>query len=377
MGRRRSFGAIRRLPSKRYQASYAGPDLQRHTAPVTFSSAADAETWLVDERRLIEAGGWTPPARRAALAAAPQPEPLTLERFAALWLNDLELRPATRRDYDSLLKNHISLPLGAILVSDLTKPMVRAWWNGLDASKPRARSKAFQLLHNIMAGAVEFEVIDTNPVVLPRRTRIRSKRAKKIEPLTVRQLNQLANAMPPRLRMAVLLGCWCALRYGELSELRRSDVDMSAGTLKISRGVVKVKGAYLVGETKTDAGLRTVHVPPVLAGDLALHLASHVGSEPDALLFPAPNGGHLHSSSFARAFHTAAVVAGRPDATPHTLRHTGASLATSAGATTADVMARLGHSTPTMAMHYQHSLDGADERVARKLSQMAEAASEP
>jgi integrase len=375
MGRRRSFGAIRRLPSKHYQASYAGPDLQRHAGPVTFSSAADAETWLVDERRLIESGGWTPPARRAAKAAAPQPEPLTLESFATVWLNDLELRPATRRDYDSLLKNHISSPLGAVLVTDVTKPMIRAWWNGLDASKPRARSKAFQLLHNIMAGAVEFEVIDTNPVVLPRRTKIRSKRAKKIEPLTVSQLNQLANAMPARLRMAVLLGCWCALRYGELSELRRADVDLSAGTLKISRGVVKVKGAYLVGETKTDAGIRTIHVPPGLAGDLEDHLASHVGSEPDALLFPAPNCGHLHSSSFARDFHKAAVVAGRPDATPHTLRHTGASLATSAGATTADVMARLGHSTPTMAMHYQHSLDGADERVARKLSEIAEAAS--
>lgn len=44
MARRRSFGAIRRLPSKRYQASYAGPDLQRHVAPVTFTIAADAET---------------------------------------------------------------------------------------------------------------------------------------------------------------------------------------------------------------------------------------------------------------------------------------------------------------------------------------------
>ena len=39
-------------------------------------------------------------------------------------------------------------------------------------------------------------------------------------------------------------------------------------------------------------------------------------------------------------------------------------------------MARHGHSTPAMAMHYQHSLDGADERVTRKLSEMAEASLE-
>lgn len=375
MARRRSFGAIRRLPSKRYQASYTGPDLDRHTAPVTFTSAADAETWLVDERRIIESGAWKPPAIRRAAAAEPVAGPLTLEAFASSWLADLDLRPATRRDYDTLMKIHIAPALGATPIEDLSKAMVRVWWSSLDASKPRARSKAFQLLHNVMAGAVELELIDTNPVVLPRRTKVRTKRAKKIEPLTLRQLNALADGMPPRLRMAVLLGCWCALRYGELSELRRRDVDLTSGAVRVTRGVVKVKGGYLVGETKTDASVRTVHIPPALLADLSQHLEEHVADEPDGLLFPAPNGGHLHSSSFARAFQKAAKAAGRPDATPHTLRHTGASLATFAGATTADVMARLGHTTPAMAMHYQHSLDGADERVARKLSEIAEGAS--
>ena len=78
--------SIRRLPSRRYQASYAGPDLQRHVAPVTFTSAADAETWLSDERRLVESETWRPPAVRlaqaAAAAAAPKPVPLTVETFA-------------------------------------------------------------------------------------------------------------------------------------------------------------------------------------------------------------------------------------------------------------------------------------------------------
>jgi hypothetical protein len=40
---RRSFGYIRRLPSKRYQASYNGPDLARHAAPDTFEGRLDAE----------------------------------------------------------------------------------------------------------------------------------------------------------------------------------------------------------------------------------------------------------------------------------------------------------------------------------------------
>ena len=38
---RRGFGAIRKLPSKRWQASYVGPDEARHTAPTTFATKMD------------------------------------------------------------------------------------------------------------------------------------------------------------------------------------------------------------------------------------------------------------------------------------------------------------------------------------------------
>ena len=50
---RRGFGKVRRLPSGRFQASYVGPDLARHTAPSTFEAKIDAEHWLAVEHRLI------------------------------------------------------------------------------------------------------------------------------------------------------------------------------------------------------------------------------------------------------------------------------------------------------------------------------------
>lgn len=50
MGHRRGFGQIRRLPSKRFQAGYTGPDAAMHHAPSTFETALDAEAWLTDER---------------------------------------------------------------------------------------------------------------------------------------------------------------------------------------------------------------------------------------------------------------------------------------------------------------------------------------
>ena len=47
--RRRTFGAIRLLPSERYQAHYVGTDKRRYLAPVTFETRRDAEAWLAAE----------------------------------------------------------------------------------------------------------------------------------------------------------------------------------------------------------------------------------------------------------------------------------------------------------------------------------------
>jgi len=65
---RRGFGYVRRLPSKRYQPSYAGPDLKRHVGPMTFTTKADAEAWLATERKEVESGAWRPPDVRRAEA---------------------------------------------------------------------------------------------------------------------------------------------------------------------------------------------------------------------------------------------------------------------------------------------------------------------
>ncbi len=68
---RRGWGYIRQLPNKsrRFQASYVGPDLVRHYAAHTFTAKMYAEAWLAGERRLIELDEWTPPALRAAQRA--------------------------------------------------------------------------------------------------------------------------------------------------------------------------------------------------------------------------------------------------------------------------------------------------------------------
>jgi len=69
-------------------------------------------------------------------------------------------------------------------------------------------------------------------------------------------------------------------------------------------------------------------------------------------------------------FYPARSKAGREDLRFHDLRHTGAVLAASTGATLAELMARLGHSTPGAALRYQHAAQDRDRVIAAALSEL-------
>ena len=168
----------------------------------------------------------------------------------------------------------------------------------------------------------------------------------------------------------VLLASWCAMRWGELAELRRSDIDLKAAKIMIRRAAVVVNGETIVSTPKSAAGVRDVSLPPHLVVVVREHLTAFAEWGKDGLLFPAPRGGHLARGSFFRQWETARKAAGRPDLRFHDLRHTGAVLAAQTGATLAELMGRLGHTTPTMALRYQHVSQDRDAEIARLLSEM-------
>jgi integrase len=94
------------------------------------------------------------------------------------------------------------------------------------------------------------------------------------EPATPDELDAIAAAMPERLRLMVLLAAWCAMRYGELAELRRSDLDLRKGLVRVRRAVVWVDGAAVVGKPKSDAGVRDVAIPPQVLPAVREHLTA-------------------------------------------------------------------------------------------------------
>ena len=75
-------------------------------------------------------------------------------------------------------------------------------------------------------------------------------------------------------------------------------------------------------------------------------------------------------STLYKVYYPAREAAGRKDLRWHDLRHTGAVLAAQTGATLAELMGRLGHTTPGAAMRYQHAAADRDAEIARRLSAM-------
>lgn len=374
----RGFGHIRRLPSKRYQASYIGPDTVRHHAPQTFEAREDAEGWLLGERRRIDAGTWSTPSDR-------HDAPLTFGEYADAWLKSRRtrrgepLRPRTLEHYRELLDTFLLPTFGPAPPQAVSPAAVRRWWASLGDSRPTYRTHAYGLLRAIMESARLDETlpVDVNPCQIRGAGVV--DRAVRIEPATLDQLAKIHDAMPERLRLAVLLTAWCGLRFGELAELRRRDIDLQrddqgsavTGRVRVRRGVVRADGQVIVGKPKTNAGIRDVAIPPHLLPAVERHLRDHVERGADALLFPGDRGAHLAPSSLYRHWYPARAAAGRPDLRWHDLRHTAAVFAAMSGATLAELMARLGHSSPAAALRYQHAAQGRDAQIAAALSAMA------
>lgn len=359
MTRRSQFGSIRRLPSGRYQARFTEPGTDRLiNAPHTFTTRGDAQGWLAVQRGKIVSGTW----KRKEVS------PLTVGEYAAKWLAEKTLRPTTREHYQLLLDCHILPVLGGLQLAKLDAATVRTWYSRLDTG-PVMKAHVYVLLSGILKTAVEDNLITASPCTIKGAGRV--KRTRKIKPATVDELAVIVEHMPPRYRLLVHLAAWCALRYGELAELRRKDIDLRAGVIRVRRGVTWAGGEPVIGPPKSEAGIRDVVIPPHVIPLIREHLAAYPGLG-EALLFPAPRGAHMSHQRFYTWWQPAREAAGRPDLRVHDLRHTGAVMAARSGYTIKELMDRLGHSTASMALNYQHA--ASEERakaLAAKLSEMA------
>ena len=412
----RDFGRVRQLPSKngrgRWQAFYRDPGGAvrisrtgkptpvRHTAPWTFDTRSDAEAWLTDERRLISAGTWTPPAVRHAARATEKASGMpTFAEYAGTWISERRVkgRPLaarTRDHYADLLARYLEPTFGTLPLDELTAELVSGWYDSFEPASRRRGNRAkggaagattkahtYALGRAIMNTATSAHgplVGRTNPFAV--RGGGSTPARKREELATAAEVDVMLATIRPDWRALIAVGLWTGLRFGEIVGLRRCDIDLTRRVLRVRHSIARTKSEGVIRKgTKSDAGLRDQRIPANLVPTLREHLRQHVGRSRTALLFPSARGSELAPSTFygrplrkgGNGWYAAREAAGHPSLHFHDLRATGATLLAQQGATEAEVMAWLGDSTPQAAQRYVRAARSRMDMLTDRLSDLA------
>ncbi len=292
--------------------------------------------------------------------------------YAAQWMAERRrtdgraLAPRTRELYRRLLDDRLLPTFGHRRLNSIRTDDVRRWHSHqAERSGPIQAAKAYRLLRAVLNTAVEDERIAANPCRLRGAGNERSPERPFVDAHIVLAL---ADAIEDRYRTLVLLAGFGGLRLGELIALRRHDIDLPAGTVRVERQTVELAhGERLETAPKTDAGIRTVHLPATITAALGRHLDQYCDPTPDALVFTGPLSDGLRRATLYKAWDAARHQAGVERLHLHDLRHAAGTLAAQTGATTRELMARLGHASPAAAQRYQHAAERRDVHIADAL----------
>jgi len=420
----RRFGNVRKRASGRYQIRYPGPDGRMRAGPETYERKSDAERALSLIEAQMISGEWADSDRSK----------IKLQNYATYWIAQRPgLRPRTIDLYTWLCGKHINPYLGGVPLGRLSTPMIREWRAKLLRSSVSVSmaAKAYRLLRSILTTAVEEDkILARNPC------RVRgagTEQTPERPVLTVTQVFELAEMVgrrpignirrlpdgryrlryrrhgimhtapdtyptrptaevalwamakdgradydhDRRYRALVLLATFASLRWGEATALRRCDLDMAAGIVRVHAAYAeRSTGELVLGPPKSRAARRIVGIPASIIPTLREHLSLFVRPEADALIFPGAKGGPLRRSNFNKmaAWPRAVHAIGAVDLHFHDLRHTGNHFAAASGASLKDLMARMGHDSERAAIIYQHEAQGADLAITSAIDAHIETA---
>ena len=374
----RSFGYIRKLPSKTYQASYVGPDGKRYYAPRPFAAKSDADGFLALEQTAINQGKWIVPADRGEFPKdATEAQPTIRDIFPRyITLRTTRsgdpLRPPTKDLYNRLMFSSMSAWLDVPL-AEISKEGFKEWYMKLQsAGKRTTASKCYSLIRSVVNWAVEEGYIPSNPVHI--KGGYTSSTGRETVILKRTQIHELALAIEPELKFAVLLAAYGALRFSELAGLQRRDIEIlpsahgmpASLTVNVARGAVKVsKEAHKESPNKYEVRLappksllssRTVSVNEGLIPIAEEHLAKFVGKSPSSPVFgTGPNHNELMKYDYFEHRYSKAkraIGCDEVSAPIHSLRKYGATAFANAGANLNELSEWMGDSSTEAMKRY-------------------------
>lgn len=284
--------------------------------------------------------------RRLARGLPVEEGRMTVSEYAAEWLAQLEVRPATKAMYGSIVRHQLG-HVGDMRLTRVAPPDIRALLaeRAREGYAGRTRRAILDVLRMIFRLAEHDGIVERNPASTVTAPKIDAKEPVHLDAAQARKFLEVSKGEGLHSLFAVALGT--GLRRGELLALTWRDVDLDQGLVHVRR-------------SKTGAGVRTVPLP-AFAADVLRGLARRPG--PIWLYSPA---------YVTRRVAAICERAGLPRITTHGLRHSTASILLAEGVPIEVIKSLLGHTSATMTQHYARPEDdmkrAALERLGRAVS---------
>lgn len=349
----------------------------------------EADGWTESKARdeldatlaLVRVGRWQPD--EPVAPPAPERDDPTFHDFATEWLASVEsgLRPNTVLDYRWQLTHHLIPFFGRHRLSEITVREVDRYRDYKQREKDGlgavSINKTLTRLGQVLERAVEYEVIDRNPVRVGKRklktsrvTRSYLDDAQQVVDLLAAagELDAAARAdrrhIPRRAIVATL--ALAGVRIGEALALRWRDVDLANSRLYIA-------------DSKTDAGVRHVTIRPALHDELAAWKSRSRDTRPGSPVFASRNGkplgddnvrNRVFAPSVKRANENRAELELPPlpeNLTPHSLRRTFISAVLVLTSDVRAVMAEVGHTDPAVTFGIYAQVMRRDDDARKRL----------
>lgn len=407
---RRRFGTLRTVTKHGHEyieASYPTPldafakwpNLpKRQTKTVAPDFIGEAEAWLSEAERAIKLDAWTPP---QLIRETQRRETITFAEYATQWVRNRRkstgepIRETSKQKHREVLRLYLLPFFGDMALTDITPADVQRWWDeftpyrateGVDLEG--RRTDVYTTLRAIMRSAATEPVdADGNTLIKASPCHIKTsqrERKHKVVIAEIDQLQALYEALPKWLRLYVYLSGYMGLREGECLGLERRDIDLKGMMVHVRQAAKRVtyedgNKENLLGDPKTRSSVRDVRIPEFLRQPIADHLNEFTGSEPTALLFPAPRKGGICEGQTVRNAFTRTVrkkIPALAGMRPHDLRDTACTRLAAMGATNGELMRQAGHRSLAVASKYQHAVESHYAGVLDALARSVEAAGE-
>ncbi|MES2493574.1 MAG: tyrosine-type recombinase/integrase [Pseudomonadota bacterium] len=235
---------------------------------------------------------------------------ITVKVAANLWLAASEaerLERSTTKRYRELADLHITPRLGELKLTALTKPLVQDFRLELMQTKSRAlAAKVLRALSAILNNAMEIGAINQNVAATVKVGKLKREAEKIVVPDRA-DLKAMIAAADDKVRPFILTAITTGLRSSELRGLRWQDIDLAAGTITVRQ---RADQWGEIGPPKSEAGKRTIPIPPELVSELkAWKLRSPISRKD--LAFPSSTGTpQRHNNMLRRVFFPLQVKAG-------------------------------------------------------------------